>query len=190
MRSQPAEPREGFATVGRVLGVWGLRGDLKIEPLSDFPQRFDPGRWLWLCGVQREIMQSRWQRGSVILRLTGIDSPEAGQGLRGALVEVPESDLFPLAEDEYYEHDLIGLRVCTRRGEQIGCISRLVPTGANDVVEVVGDAGVYLLPLIADVVDAIDLLAGEMRVDLIEGLEPLPAPKPRAPRAPRRPAAS
>ncbi len=175
---QAAEPRAGFIAVGRVLGAWGVRGALKVEPLTDFPERFVPGAQLWLDGEPRRVQGGHAHRGSVIVELSGVESRELAASLRGRLLELPESDLHPLDEDEYYQHDLIGLRVRSAAGEELGRVTALLPTGANDVLIVDGPRGEYLLPLIADVVQRVDLAAGEIVVDLLAGLEPRP---PRAP---------
>jgi 16S rRNA processing protein RimM len=178
--ARETEPRSGFVAVGRVLGAWGVQGALKVEPLSDFPDRFAAGARLWLRGVERRVTRSHLHRGAVIAKLEGIDEPDAGRGLRGALLEVPEAELHPLTEDEYYQHDLVGLTVMEANGEELGRVTGLLPTGANAVLIVRGPRGEYLLPLIAEVVQEIDLQQGRMTVALLPGLEPSP---PRAPAA-------
>jgi 16S rRNA processing protein RimM len=164
-----------------VLGAWGVRGALKVEPLTDFPERFARGAQLWLEGEPRRVEHSHAVRGSVIVELSGLDRRELAASLRGRLLELPESELHALGEDEYYQHDLIGLRVRSEAGEELGRVIGLLPTGANDVLVVNGVRGEYLLPLIADVVQRVDVAGGEIVVELLEGLEPQPprAPSPR-----------
>jgi 16S rRNA processing protein RimM len=173
--STSTEPREGFVAIGRVLGTWGVRGALKLESLTDFPDRFDPGARLWLGGMERLVESRHTRAGREIVKLTGIDSPEDAESFRGAVIEIPEAELRPLGEDEFYQHDLIGLSVRERSGELLGTVSALLPTGANDVLVVVGPAGEWLLPLIEDVVTFVDLAGGEVRVELLPGIEPRPA---------------
>jgi len=143
-----------------------------LESLTDFPERFDSGSSLWLEGEKRTIEHSHWRRGTPIVQLRGIDSPETAAVLRGRLVELPEAELHALADDEYYQHDLIGLSVRTTGDIEIGRVTALLPTGANDVLVVEGEAGQYLLPLIQDVVLEVDLAGGAVTVDLLEGLDP------------------
>jgi 16S rRNA processing protein RimM len=76
----------------------------------------------------------------------------------------------PLPEGEYYAHDLIGLDVLTVEGEALGRVNDILFTGANDVYVVVGPRGQILLPAIADVVERIDLSAGQIVVRLMDGL--------------------
>ena len=82
--------------------------------------------------------------------------------------------MHPLGEDEFYQHDLIGLEVRTQAGEVLGEVAELLPTGANDVLVVQGPAGEWLLPLIEDVVQEVDLATREVVVELLPGIEPKP----------------
>src|SRR5690348_14741704 len=157
-RSAPSAPdvREGFVAVGTVLTAFGLHGELKVEPLTDFAERFAPGARLWLAGEERSVAGSRWQRGIVYLKLHGIDTPDAVAPLRGFPLEVPESARAELPADEYFQSDLIGLRVLTTGGEELGRVREFLATGANDVLAVDGPRGEVLVPMIADVVQAVD----------------------------------
>ncbi|MGI8552187.1 MAG: ribosome maturation factor RimM, partial [Dehalococcoidia bacterium] len=176
----------GFVSIGRILGAWGVHGALKIAPLTDFPERFAAGASLWIAGAEYHVERSHWQRGIVVAKLRGIEIPEAAADFQGSLVELPESQLRPLAEDEYYQHDLIGLAVWTISGDDLGRVVELLPTGANHVLVVRGERGEYLVPLIATVVQTIDLTAGQITVELLEGLEPTPMRPPRPPRPSRK----
>ena len=179
--------------VGRVLGAWGVHGAVRLESLTDFPDRFAVGARLWIDGEVRIVEHCHWRRGTPIVQLSGIDDPGVARALRGSLVELPEAELHPLGEDEYYQHDLIGLVVTTSSGAEIGRVVSLVPTGANDVLAVEGEAGQYLLPLIEDVVRRVDLSGGTIVVELLDGLAPQPARAfagTRPPSRRRRPPAS
>ena len=169
------EPHEGYVAVGRVLRPWGLRGDLKVESLSDFPERFDPGARVWLDGVRREIEQARSQTGYLYLKLSGIDDVTAAEQYREQLLEVPESALAPLDPDEFYHHQLIGLHVVTVDDQALGDVKEVLSTGGNAVLVVRCDGPDVLLPFIEDVIKSVDLAAGRITVELLEGL--LPEPK-------------
>jgi 16S rRNA processing protein RimM len=170
------EPRDGFVAVGRVVRPWGLRGDLKLEPLTDFPEdRFAPDASLWLDGVERTVEHARSQKGAFYVKLSGIDDATAAEAYRGLLLEVPEASLPPLEEDEYYHHQLIGLRVVTTDGNELGTVTEVLATGGNPVLLVRGAVGEAPLPFIDDVVKKIDLDARLVSVELMEGL--LPEPK-------------
>ncbi len=157
-------------SVGRVAGAHGLRGEVKVAPLTDFPERFDPGSRLWLEGTPRVVEGSRWRGGLVYLKLAGVDSREAAAKLRGKELMVPEAQ--PLRESgRYYRHDIVGLRVEDRRGQWLGRVVDVLVTGANDVYVVRGERGELLLPAVEDVVGEVDLAGGRLVVELLPGLE-------------------
>jgi 16S rRNA processing protein RimM len=173
------EPRDGYVAVGRVLRPWGLRGDLKVESLTDFPERFAPGAHLWLAGRERTVEQARSQSGALCVKLSDVDDAiEAGR-YRNLLLEVPESTLPPLEEDTFYHHQLIGLRVRTVDGRELGQVQEVLPTGSNAVLVVQGPLGEVLLPFIDDVVRAVDLTGGTLTAALIEGTLPERVERPR-----------
>lgn len=173
--STSTEPRGGFVAVGRVLGAWGVQGALRLESLTDFPDRFNAGGCLWIDGECRGIEHCHWRRGTPIVKLNGIVTHDAAAAKRNRLVEIPEAEIHTLAEDEYFQHDLIGLSVLTEDGQSIGRVVSLLATGANDVLIVEGAAGQYLLPLIEDVVKRVDIAEGVLLVELLDGLEPVPS---------------
>jgi 16S rRNA processing protein RimM len=184
MPSSNQEPREGFIAVGRVLRPWGLRGDLKVESLTDFPERFDPGARLWLAERERTVERSRSQAGALYVKFAGISDPTDAERYRGLLIEVPESALPPLDADEFYHHQLVKLRVVTSNGQELGSVREVLSTGSNAVLVVNGPQGEVLLPFIEDVVRSVDTGAGTITVDLLEGL--MPEPRERQPRVPPR----
>ncbi len=175
------EPREGYIAVGRVLRPWGLNGDVKVEPLTDFTERFLAGARLWVDGKRRRVEHSREGNGFLYLKLGGVNSPDEAGDLRGLLLEVPESDLTPLAEGEFYHHQLTGLNVVSSTGEALGTVREILEPGPNSVFVVDGPHGEVLIPYIEDIVTRVDPAAGIIEVEVIEGL----LPEPRAPRSPR-----
>jgi len=181
MPSREQEPTPGYVAVGRIAGLWGLRGDLKVESLTDFPQRFDTGRSVCLGGVAHTIERCRWQRGRPVLKLAGVDSAAAAESLRNRLLEVPEDELLPLSEGSYYHFQILGLQVRTTSGETLGRVEQIISTGSNDVFVVRGPRGEVLIPAVDDVVLRVDPQAGNIEVEAVDGLMPV-----RAQRAPRR----
>jgi len=169
---QPLADTPGYVAVGRILGPWGLRGDLKVEPLTDFPQRFAAGGRLFLTGVAYAVERCRWQQGRALLKLAGIDTATAAQALRHRLLEVPEDELRPLGEGEFYHFQILGLEVRTTTGEVLGRVEQIISTGSNDVFVVRGRRGEVLIPAVDDVVKSVDPAAGCIEVEAVEGLLP------------------
>lgn len=158
--------------IGRVLAPHGLRGEIKVEPLTTRAEHFAAGRTLWVGQTSHEVEAMRWRKGVVLLKLFGVGSAEAAEGLRGRFLSLPEAELEPLAEDEYYTHQIVGMEVCDTGGEHLGKVIELFPTGSNDVYVVQGPRGEILLPAIDDVIVEMDVPAGKMVVSLMDGMLP------------------
>ncbi len=157
-------------SVGRIVGVHGIRGELKVEPLTNFSDRFERGSTLWLDGAPVRVERSGGGGKLLYLKLANIDDRGEAEALRGHELQVPEAR--DLAEPGlYYEHDLIGLRVEDGDGAELGRLAEVLRTGATDVYVIRGDRGELLLPALADVIREIDVAAGRIRVELAPGLE-------------------
>lgn len=177
IRNQQVIVPDGYLAVGHIIGVHGLRGELKVELYTDFPERFAPGARLFL-GTDLEdvaILQVRPHKGNLLLTIEGIDDRTAAEALRGLWLFVEEADAAELEEGEFWIHDIIGLRVETEDGNVLGEVTDILPTGANDVYIVRPAQGVnrgqeILLPAIADVILAVDVAAGTIHVRLPDGL--------------------
>ena len=164
-----------WITVGEIGTAHGVRGELRLRPETDFPERLVPGRRVFLQGPEprwAEIAGARPQgRGWWLLRLSGVDDRDTAMALRGYLVQVPSTDLPPLPEGQYYHHQIVGLEVVDESGRSLGRVESVERTGANDVY-VVRPAGgrTWLLPAIRDVVRRIDPGAGRIEIRLMAGL--------------------
>ena len=172
---------ETAVTVGRIVAAHGVRGEMKVQPLTDFPKRFRRGAYLWLNGARTRVRSSRPVGRLFYIILEGVNDREAVDALRDAELQVPEAE--PLVEDVFYQHDIVGLAVETADGEALGKVESIFSTGANDVYVVRGERGELLLPAVEDVVKEIDVAGGRLRVELLPGLEFI---APAAPRERRR----
>lgn len=169
------EPR--YLAVGRVLRPHGVRGELRVEVLTGYPERLQEHRRFYLAspnapGVGRHYPVERLRlRGDVmLLKLGGCDDRNAAEGMRGLLVQVPVGEAVPLEEGEYYHFQLVGLRVETEQGELLGRVVEILETKANDVYVVHGPRGELLLPALEDVILELDPTAGRIVVHLLPGL--------------------
>lgn len=173
MSDHPATEEE-WALVGEIVGVFGVHGELKVRPLSDFPERFAVGVTLYL-GDRREphtITHSRLRPGSHIIALSGVESANDGERLRGQTLAIPTAALAPLAPDQFYQHDVLGLRVVHVNGTPLGVIVDILSAGPNDlyVVRDEQSGAEHMLPAVKEFVKQVDLAAGVMRVEPIPGL--------------------
>jgi len=163
-----------FIAIGRIIRAHGVRGEVAVEVLTDFPERFDTIEVVYLGNAYEakpwQVAAARWHKEHVLVTLHGCQDRTTAEGLRGLLLQVPVEEAMPLPEGEYYPHQLIGLRVLTLEGEDLGKISEVRFTTANEIYVVTGPRGQILLPAIADVIELVDLAAGKMVVNLMEGL--------------------
>lgn len=178
-----------FLVVARVLRPHGTQGEVSCEIVTEFPQRFrrtkrvfltppaGPGRGEPLAGATPRLYEVGRARvaphrghSEVILSLAGVPDRDAAEALRGFIVQVPESEAWKLPRGRYYWHQIVGLRVVTTEGEEIGTVAEILETGANDVYVVRGSGGERLIPAIKQVVTEIAPERGEMVVSLIPGI--------------------
>lgn len=149
--------------VARILGVKGLAGGLRIEPLTDWPERLAVGTPLWVEdeAAPRQILDVEWGGRQPVLRLEGIADRSAAGGLIGRYLEAP---LQPLPAGSYYWHQLEGLAVTDEAGTPLGTLAEVFRVGENEVYRVVAEDAELLLPALRDVILRIDLDAGLMVV--------------------------
>ena len=150
--------------VGQVAGAYGLDGAVKVIPLTDFADRFDVGATFLIDGAQREIEWSRAGHPGLVLKLRGIDNRTMADLFRGRYLEIPESEVRPLADGRFYHHQVVGLTVLTSSGRQLGTIAEVLERPANDVW--VSREGVveHLIPATKDAVVKVDIAAGRVVV--------------------------
>ena len=169
------EPR--YLAVGRVLRPHGIRGELRVEIVTDYPERLGQHAYFYLASPDSPeearryaVEKLRQHRGVLLLKLGGCDDRNSADALRGMLVQIPLEKAVPLEEGEYYHFQLIGFRVETEDGEWLGQLVQVLETGANDVYVVRGPRGEVLLPAVDDVVLELDRELERMVVHLLPGM--------------------
>jgi 16S rRNA processing protein RimM len=153
----PTEPREGYTAVGRVLRPHGLRGELRVQGFTEGAPNLQRGRRVWLGERQLTILRARPDRDAWILQFDGIRDRTEAEDYYEALLEVPDAQVRRTDAESYFVHELIGLRVVTEDGREIGRVAEVLQTGANDVYVVRGEKGEVMLPAVGDVVKEINL---------------------------------
>lgn len=159
-----------FIIIGQILAPWGIKGELKVEVATDFPQRFAPSSKIYINRQPMSIDSTKWHKEKAIIKLNTIDSIEDAQRLQGQPIEIHHSQLQPLPEGQYYHFQLIGLEVWTTQGELLGNITEILTAESNDNYVVTRAEGEILIPAIEDVVKSIDLNKGCIIIEPIEGL--------------------
>jgi 16S rRNA processing protein RimM len=169
MDANLAETHTGLAVVGRISGLYGVRGWLRVFSYTE-PRDSIVGYNPWLIhtdGQWRpvEVEDGRAQGKGVVVKLVGCDDRDAAARLLGVDIAVRREQFGELAPGEYFWADLEGLRVVTCAGVDLGVVDHLLETGANDVVVVRGERE-RLIPFIqGEVIRNIDLQRGLMEVD-------------------------
>jgi 16S rRNA processing protein RimM len=162
-----------FLAVGKLRHPHGVRGEMLMEVLTDFPERLAVGSVLYVGpeATPRRLMKSRPHHAGLLITFEGFSTPEEVGQLRNQVVYVRADDRPALPEGEYYHHQLLGLRVSTREGETLGTVIEILETGASDVLVVRPPTGPdVLIPIVDAFVQRVDLASREITVQLIPGM--------------------
>ena len=165
-----------LVAVGEIGRAYGLRGEVRVVPLTDDPSRFSRlnSCVLWdprdgarqLC----RITGTRRQGGAVLVTVEGYDSPEAAKRLTGWLLAVPETEALPLKEGQFYPWQLEGCRVSTEEGADVGRVLRIERAPGHDLWVVGDEERQHLIPAVAEIVREVDLKQGRVVIRPPEGL--------------------
>lgn len=166
---------EEMLRVGVISSTHGVRGEVKVYPTTDDPERFldlaqvtlDTGREQ----ITLEIQNVKFFKNMVILKFKGYDNINDIEKYKGKDLLIHRDQAVELKEDEYFVTDLMGLKVVSEEGTVLGILKEVIPTGANDVYVVQPENGKeLLLPAIKDCILNVDLEKGIMTIHLMDGL--------------------
>ena len=169
--SIPDEPL--YLAVGKLRRPHGVKGEILMEVLSDFPERIIHGKHVFIGEAHKEhvIDNARPHARGLIVLIQNVHDRTQAESFRNEVVYITSSDVIALPEDTYYHHQLIGLEVRTEHNDYIGKVAEILETGANDVYLITTpDEKEILVPAIKSVVLNIDLEMGKIIVDLPEWL--------------------
>ncbi|MEN6413497.1 MAG: ribosome maturation factor RimM [Veillonellales bacterium] len=164
---------EQLIAVGKIVAPHGVRGDVRVIPLTDFPQRFQKSKNILLEDrTCLTIEQVKYHNRFVLLKFRTFNTINEVESLKGKILYVEEKDVVPLPVGQYYHFQIVGLQVYTDQGKYIGTITDILETGSNDVyvVEQEGSKPV-LIPALKKVVQKVDVANGQMMVKLQEEWE-------------------
>ena len=155
------QPLQNRITIGRVGAAQGIHGEMRIIPLTDFPERFKDMREVMVGDELLHIESCRYHKQFVLLKFQEYPVREQAMALTGRLLTVTR------AAGEFYTFDIIGLAVFDMEGNVLGTITEVLRTGANDVYQVRAEDGRELLiPALKSVVKEINLEQRRMFVDM------------------------
>lgn len=161
--------------IGQIVNTYGIKGFLKVVPYTDDIKRFEKLNSIYIQtkkSLETVIIEEvKYAKNLVLLKIKGIDNINDAEIYKNCYIKIDRSDAVELPEDSYFIVDLIGIKVYTDEGEELGNIIDVFPTGANDVYVVKNELGKQvLLPAIGDVIKNVDIKNKKMIVHLIEGL--------------------
>lgn len=162
-------------TVGQIERPFGVKGEVRVRPLSDVPGRFEGLKAVSLLARNGQILETsvthvKQAGGRFILGLTGVTTPEDASFWRGGFIRTIRGAVPALPSGHYYECDLIGLAVFTDEGAPIGVLDEIWDVPGNPVFVVRQGAKEVLIPAARELVSAVDLATRTMTVRLIAGL--------------------
>ncbi|MDY3119206.1 MAG: ribosome maturation factor RimM [Peptoniphilus sp.] len=165
-------PKKDKVLVGEITSAHGIRGMVKIYPLTDTPERFKTIPRLYIEGedILREVETASVQKNMVLLKIKGINSRNESEAICKKKVYIPFEDRKPLEKDQYFIDDLIGLSVYTVSGEQIGELRDMMTQHGNDILVIATPGEDILIPFVKAFVRSIS--KERIVVDPIEGMLP------------------
>jgi 16S rRNA processing protein RimM len=175
---QEVKAMEKWFNVGKIVNTHGVKGELKIVSTTDFPEeRYQKGNTLYLFQGQNQepislvIKSHRSHKSFDLLTFEGYENINEVEKFKEGILKVQEDQLQELEEGEYYFHEIVGCKVLTTAGEELGTITEILSPGANDVWVVKGQRGKeYLIPYIEDIVKTIDIEKQLVTIEPMEGL--------------------
>lgn len=166
---------QDLIAVGRVGKSVGIRGEIKVEVLTDHPGRFGELKDVWVgidaTTARRETVETvRVQRNAPVVKLSGVDSRDGADGLRGFFLFVDAAALPPLPEGSFYIHDIVGMSVATEEGMHVGTVKDVQHLPGGDVWCVETSGREVMIPAVREFIRAVDPQKRTIVIRTIEGL--------------------
>ena len=162
---------DDLVAIGVITRARGIRGEVKVKPLTDFPDRFNTIDHVTLempdgSVSSHEVDFSRLVSGSVIMKITGYDDRNAAELLKGSYISVTLAETVPLDQDTYYVFDIEGMDVFDHSANRVGKIVRVEQYPANDIIVVSTEYGEIMIPAVKRYVTDVDKDTNRIIVNL------------------------
>jgi 16S rRNA processing protein RimM len=161
--------------VGRITKSVGIKGEVRVAMLTDSPDRFTSLKAIW-CGAEEKsatrysILSMRIERSAVVLKFKEIESRTTADELRGRYLFVDEKQKVAPPKGSYFIHDIIGMKVETEAGEEVGSVRDVMELPANDVWVVTSGTKELLIPAIKEVIRSVDVQGRRVVIRPLEGM--------------------
>ena len=183
---KPEAREESFSALGRITKPQGNRGEVRLQPYDLSPEFIMRARGVqWWVTLARDkepipfmVDDLRVRKKQIICKFHGVESISDAEKLRDSEVFIRDEDRPPLAEDEYYDDDLVGMKVVAKsNGADLGVVREVQRVAGQDLLVVENEKGRFLIPAVKEIVQSVDLQKREVRVDLPDGLDALNSEK-------------
>ena len=166
---------EKYLEIGQIVNTNGLKGILKVKPLTDDITRFEDLEAVYIEKakelIKYNIQEVKYNKNMVLLKLEGIDDISEAEKYKNCYIKINREDALTLEENSYFVVDIIGLEVYTEEEELLGKVIEVFSTGSNDVYTIKNSEGKeILLPAISEVIKNVDIPNKKIIVHLLEGL--------------------
>ena len=160
--------KEKYIEAGEIVNTHGVRGEVKIMPWTDTPEFLLGIRTLYIDGAPVRVLAARVHKGAVLASLEGVEDVNAAMRLKGRRVSIDRGDAH-LPAGRFFIQDIIGARVVTESGEEIGTLREVIDAPAGMIYVVRGDTE-HLIPAVDEFILRTDADSGLITVRLIEGM--------------------
>ncbi len=157
--------------MGKIVNTHGIRGDVKVLPLTDDPKRFEDLNHVFVGDnkLKLEITKVGYVKGNVLVHFKNLENINDVEKFKNSVVWIDVKDKVKLPKDSYFLDDIIGLEVFLTDGTNIGIVKDILQPGANDVYVVKDGKKEHLIPAIKDVIKEVNLEEKRMVIDPLEG---------------------
>lgn len=161
-----------YIQVGKIVNTHGIKGDVKVLPLTDDVKRFEDLKNVYLGDekLKLEIEKVGYTKGNVLLRFKNYLNINEVERFKNLFLWIDQEDKVKLPKDSYFLTDILGLEVYLKEGNYLGTVVDILQPGANDVYIIKSGKKEYLIPALKDVVIEVDILEGKMVIDPIDGM--------------------
>lgn len=160
-----------YITIGKIINNHGIKGEMKIESLTEDINRFEDLDKIYLDDEQEILIEFiRQHKGFILIKFKGYDDLESSYKLRNKYINILEEDRIKLTEDNYFIYEIIGLKVYDLEDNFLGEIIDVYTGPSNDMYLVKNKDTEFMIPAVKEFIKIIDLEAGLMKIELIEGL--------------------
>ncbi len=164
--SKSSLSNDSFTRIGQIVGGFGLNGEVKVQLLTEFVERFKQSSRIRINNEWRVIERTRWHKERLLIKFEGVDNLTQAENLQWVFIEAPTSDIPALAEGEFLSTSLIGMSVTDVNGQSLGEVTDLLAMPAQDILVV----GELMIPIVSQFVKSIDSEGRLITVSLIPGM--------------------